>query len=122
MGFILILVIIAVIGFFGYRIIRYFAGRTMVSTDELFQQNDVTIDYRSRTLKIGKHSYSVDQVTGISTKWQTGIGGGRFVRIDVDDLVKPVHYVPILGGEMSGKKFMQRVCVALRKAGGPSFI
>lgn len=122
MGFISVLLIFALIGFFIYRIFRYFNGRRIVSTDELYQQNGITINYNDGTIKIGKHLYKVDQVTGIKSNWQTGVGGGRFVKVEVDDLVKPIHHIPILSGEVAADRFMQRLCVALRKAGGPSFI
>lgn len=122
MGFLFFLIFAVLIAYFIYRIFLYFSGRKMVSTEEIYQQNGITINYQNSTIKIGKHTYKVDQVTGIKSNWQTGIGGGRFVKIEVDDLIKPVHHIPVLSGEVGADRFMQRLCVAIRKAGGPSFI
>jgi len=101
---------------------KYFKGKKIISTDELYSQHGLTIEYGTGLIKIGKYSYDVKDVTGIKTEYS--VGGTRhkqFIKIEVDDLVKPVHIINIVGSTNSADQFTQRICVALRKAGGRSF-
>jgi len=94
----------------------------MVATDDMFQQRDVTVDYKAGTITIKKYTYKVNQVTGVSRT--TTINGSRkdhFAQIEVDDMQKPVHKIPVIGSQHSADEFVQRICVAIRKAGGPNF-
>lgn len=100
-------------------IYKYISGKRIVSTDEKYSQRGVTINFIDKTISIGKHQYNVNRVTGINWK---GVGRSKMLEIHVDDLRKPIHRVTIVGSEKSANDFMQRVCVALRKADGPSFI
>jgi hypothetical protein len=103
-------------------IYKYFSGKQMVATDDMYSQRDVTIDYKAGTIAIKKHSYPVNHVTGIAVITQTnGNRSNYHVQIEMDDMRKPIHKIPVIGSKKSAEEFMQRICVALRKAGGPSF-
>jgi len=61
-------------------------------------------------------------VTGIAVITQTnGNRSNYHVQIEMDDMRRPIHKIPVIGSKKSAEEFMQRICVALRKAGGPSF-
>ena len=117
----------AVIIYFG---VRYFrrraaANKPFTNADEnTFSQNGVTVDFANGRITINGHSYSVNQVTGIRSE----MGGKALVKsmsvvIKVDDFNKPIHKVVFKGfdGIQKSEEFMQRLTIALRKAGGPSF-
>ena len=94
---------------------------TQYSTNENeFRQGKVTVNFQEQTVDIGTHKYNVGQVTGLRIK-QVGSGYGRYVVIEVDDIKKPVHKIVFLNQTLAEKN-AQRLSVALRKAGGPSFI
>lgn len=103
-------------------IYKYFSGRKMIATEEMYQQRGVTVDYKAGTIAIKKYIYKVNQVTGVSML--TTVNGRRndyFATIEVDDMKKPVHKIPVIGSRHSANEFVQRICVAIRKAGGPDF-
>ena len=116
---ILYFTVIIAVGVIIYSIYRYFTASKMIENNELFSQNDITIEYAKETIKIKKHTFKVNQVTGISIITE---GRAKILKIDVDDLRHPVLRVVYAGSEHGANQFMQRICVALRKANGPSFI
>jgi len=80
------------------------------------------VNYKDETIKIGKYIYPVNKVTGISTITTYGkYTNNHHIKIELDDMRKPVQNVPVIGSEHHANEFNQRICVALRKAGGPSF-
>jgi hypothetical protein len=114
---ILLILIVAAIGYFIYK--KVLSSRMKVS-DDRFEQHGVVVDFTSQTINIKGHSYNVSQITGLRT-----IADGRSVKgveISVDDFKHPIHKVSTPGMPRSESEFMQRLSVALRKAGGPSFI
>jgi hypothetical protein len=116
---IFVLIIIGLIGFYLYRV---FTEGKMEETPEYFKQGKVTVEYKTQKIKIGKQAYDVSQVTGISSN--TKFNGRRernHVQIEVDDLRHPVHFIPVIGGRPRADQLNQRICVAIRKAGGPNF-
>lgn len=105
-----------------FIIVRNNQKKKFVSDENSFQQAGVTINYVEQTIQIEKHTYKVSQITGIkSTVRDTKAGEQINIRIEVDDMEKPVHLISFMG-KHNGDVFMQRLSVALRKAGGPSFI
>jgi hypothetical protein len=105
-----------------YAIYRFFSGMRMTDNEEFYKQRGVTINYKSKTIQIGSRSYDVNKVTGISTVTQpSGNRNNYYTEIQVDDMKKPVHKIAVIGSHSAAQKFTQRICVALRKAGGPDF-
>jgi hypothetical protein len=122
MTIIFTLVVLGVAYVFFMLIYKYFTGRKMVATEDMYQQRDVTVDYKAGTITIKKYVYKVNQVTGISRLTTTnGRRKDHFAEIAVDDMQKPVHKIPVIGSQHSADEFVQRICVAIRKAGGPDF-
>jgi len=119
MGFFAFILIASLVVAFSYLIYRYFKSKALVATDELFSQNGITIHYANQTITIGKKSYDVNKVTGVSIR---NHGNSTALQVEVDDIKHPIHRAVIIGSANTCDQFMQRVCVALRKAGGPSFI
>lgn len=116
----LLLIGVAIAGL--YYIYRFINDGEMVSTDEKFSQLGVTVDYAAHTITIKKHSYPVGAVTGIAKiTEQNGRRRNFYIEIKVDDLRKPVHNIAVIGFDKRATEFMQRLCVAIRKAGGPDF-
>lgn len=97
-------------------------GNTKIILDANgFKQAGVEVTFSSGDLKIKSHNYHVNQVTGLKTEAYTP--GSRAYRaiIQVDDFAKPIHKVDFMSRKKA-EEFVQRFSVALRKAGGPSFI
>jgi hypothetical protein len=124
MGTFFILLILALLG---YWIYKQFASNSMTANDDYFEQAGVRVNFKEGTIKINNYNYEVSKVTGINT---VTTSGGRsvadslrnltgIVEISVDDLKKPIHKIAIGGGKAD--QFSQRLCVAIRKAGGPDF-
>lgn len=125
--------IIVVIGFLlVYFFIKVFKLESPVVVDEnSFSHKGLRIDFKERTITIKNFTYNVDLVTGIyyETREPIGKNGEVFfttadVKIQVEDFNKPVHSIRFIGPDAPKKaeEFMQRITMALRKAGGPSFV
>ena len=102
---------------------------TVVVDDNSFAQNGVRVDFSAQTITIGKYSYPAKAVTGIrmntvENRKGTIVAKTGFVDIEVDDFKKPVHKIVFnsYSVEKDTKEFAQRLSVALRKAGGTSFV
>ncbi|MBW4889212.1 hypothetical protein KXQ82_05775 [Mucilaginibacter sp. HMF5004] len=123
MNLILILLVLILIVVTGWKVYRFFTDGRIVDTDEFFKQRTVTIFYKTGKIQIGNKSYEVNQVTGIATNTVTDRNGRNayHVTIELDDIRNPVHKIGVHGGLKTAEQFSQRICVALRKAGGPSF-
>jgi len=123
MGYFVIFTFLILIVVVIFAIKKFFSDRKVISTDEYFQQNIVKVEYEKQTITIGKRTYPALSVTGIKTEYHiNGKRNAQAVKIEVDDLVKPVHRVTIIGGANSADELSQRICVALRKAGGRDFV
>jgi hypothetical protein len=118
LAFIFILVFAGLIYLIGLMIYKNITGRKVIADDERFQQREVTVLYKPQTISIGKYTYPVTKVTRVTRVNQDN---SRYIKIEVDDMNKPVHKVPVLGSDHLAEEFIQRICVALRKAGGPNF-
>ncbi|EHQ29796.1 hypothetical protein [Mucilaginibacter paludis] len=124
MNFLLTILFLLVIVFAVYRFIRMFTSNIVTANDDYFQQAGVRVDFKPGTITIKGKVYDVKKVTGINTVTQPG-GGIRstigMVEISMDDFKKPIHRITISGGHGKAPEFSQRLCVAIRKAGGPDF-
>jgi len=122
MDILLYILLLAAPGFLIFYTIKQ--GKYNESASQ-FTQARVTIDYTNQTITIKGRSYHVDKVTGIQIQAfrseRRGNSKSKNVVIEIEDISKPVHKINFLSRRQA-EKFMQRVCVALRKAGGPSFI
>lgn len=123
MNLILILLVLILIVVTVWKVYRFFTDGKIVETDELFKQRTVTIYYKTGKIQIGNKTYDVNQVTGIVTNTVTNSNGRNayHVTIELDDIRNPVHKIGVHGGLKTAEQFSQRLCVALRKAGGPNF-
>lgn len=120
-------------GIFGLIIYLFFTkfvkGNTSLIVDEnSFTQNGVRVDFNEKTITINGYPYNVELIKGISYEKKEPRGEKLLrtaeVKIQVDDFKKPVHIISF-GGFNSHKnadEFMQRISMALRKTGGPSFV
>ena len=122
MDFILGLTMLILAGTVVYLIYRFFSGMKMVATDDMYQQRGITVMYKDGTIAIGKYTYPVSKITSLTRITNhTGNRKSHYIKIEVDDMRKPVHKVAVVGTEHQSEQFMQRICVAVRKAGGPDF-
>jgi hypothetical protein len=122
----IIFIALAAVAYWMYSTIK--RSKTVVVDENSFYQNGVKVDFVQQTISIGKHTYPVEKVTGIKAHTivrdkasiMANVGS---VDIEVDDFVKPVHSINFNGYSVQKdtKEFAQRLSVALRKAGGPSF-
>ncbi|WP_298354372.1 hypothetical protein [Runella sp.] len=101
---------------------------TVTLDENTFAQNGVSVNFSAGQITINGRTYPVSQVTGIRSETHQP-KGERWLRtgtvlIEMDDLQYPIHKVKFSGGNSfdHAKEFMQRLSVALRKAGGPSFV
>lgn len=117
-----------VIAVIGLVVFLNFRRKRVVIDDNSFAQNGVRVDFTASTITINGRTYPATAVTGI--RWQSsgnrrsmGVQEGS-VDIEVDDLKKPIHHIVFNGfsAESDAKAFSQRLSVALRKAGGTSFV
>lgn len=97
-----------------YFIWKYRKDNTYTADEKGFLQAGILILYAARTITIGDKTYGVDDVKGIRLE------RGSNVVIEVDDFDKPVHKISFWLVP-TAEKLQQRICTALRKAGGPSF-
>ncbi|WP_276483047.1 hypothetical protein [Paraflavitalea pollutisoli] len=112
----LIVIAVAAAVYFIYK--KVWGARLQVRED-YFEQHGVKVHFLDKTITIRSHTYHVNQVTGIKSI----LGGSlKGVEIQVDDFKKPIHKISIGGFGKAQEKFAQRLSVALRKAGGPSFV
>ncbi|KQS30899.1 hypothetical protein [Dyadobacter sp. Leaf189] len=122
----IVLAVIAGIGYWMFTVSK--RRKTVVLDDNSFYQNGVRVNFTEQTITIGRYTYPVHKVTGIKantvvkTKASILANVGT-VDIEVDDFTKPVHSINFNGYSVQKdtKEFAQRLSVALRKAGGPSF-
>ena len=119
----IILIIVAVIGVYIYFNSR---GNKFTANDNSFSQNGVTVDFTSGSLLLGARTFPVHSITGIKTDEvhrREKLLRTATVKIEIDDLSYPVHQVTFLGfsAHDQAQAFAQRLSVAVRKAGGPSF-
>lgn len=96
----------------------YIRTNSYVANDQEFKQNGVRVVFADRTITIGKRTYSVDKVKGI--RWER-VANSSHVTIEVDDFDKPIHKIGVVGPK-GAEVLQQRICTALRKANGPSFV
>lgn len=112
----LIVIAVAAVLYVLYK--KFWDGRLQVRED-YFEQHGVKVHFLEKTISIKNHTYHVNQVTGIKSI----LGGSlKGVEIQVDDFKKPIHKIVIGGYGKAQEQFAQRLSVALRKAGGPSFV
>ncbi|MBO0929811.1 hypothetical protein [Fibrella aquatilis] len=105
--------------YFLYR--TYTKNRKFVDNPEYFQQAGVTVNYNKGTIQFGKHIYTVSQVRGIKSIIEdSGISGRVIVNVEVADMTKPVHTI-IVTNQQQGRSFINRLSLAISKAGGPNF-
>lgn len=119
--------LLAVAGLVIWAIVKLIkaSGNAKVTVDEnRFKQADVEVEFQSGKIRIKNHEYKVDQVTGIKSEPYTTNRNGDAMAwkaiIEVDDFKKPRHEMVFIT-KKKASEFTQRLCVALRKAGGPSF-
>ena len=119
----IILIIAAVIGTYVYFNSR---GNKFIADDSSFSQKGVTVDFASGNLILGTRTFPVHSITAIKTDEvhrREKLLRTATVKIEIDDLGYPIHQVNFLGfsAHDQAQVFAQRLSVAVRKAGGPSF-
>lgn len=120
--FMLYVIIVAVL-FYGRL---FYKGVHYTANDQEFKQAGVHINFTRGTIYIKGRRYEVKQVTGIrmdalTSSHKHGNSIAKTVTIELDDFAKPHHKILFIS-KGHARKFMQRLSVALRKAGGPSFV
>jgi len=118
-----ILVLLAALVCVAYLIIRRVKTNRIISNDEMYQRRGIRVEYKSGCIQIKKYIYPVSKVTGV--KWITEKSRLRskyYIKLEVDDIVKPIHTVPVKGAYINIEEFSRSLCLALRKAGGPELI
>ena len=103
-----------------YMVARYMHTNRMINTDDMYQQRGIRIEYNKGNIRIKKYIYPVSKVTAVqqvteSSRFRTKY----YIKLEVDDMVKPIHKLPVHGPYVNAEKFCRRLCIALRKAGGP---
>jgi hypothetical protein len=121
-NFMLIIIVVAVL----FYSLLFFKGVHYTVDDREFKQAGVRINFANNTITVKGKTYRVGQVTGIRMEAFTrshrhGNSIAKTVTIDLDDFSKPHHKVLFISKGHS-RKFMQRLSIALRKAGGPDFV
>jgi hypothetical protein len=113
-------VVLGVLAFAIYLLYGYFKANKdnnrITITDDIFSARGVTVNFKQGTIQVEKHVYPVSMVTGIKSVLEPPLG--NHVQIDVDDLRNPVHRVRVI----DAPKFASQLSVAIRKAGGTSFV
>jgi len=121
---IIVLLIVGFLLWVGFRIYKSVKSSKLEFDEHHFKQGDVEIIFATGEIKIGKYSYKVDQITGISSEpySSNSHGNSRAYKaiIEVDDFKKPRHQMEFFSRKKA-EEFTQRLCTAIRKAGGPSF-
>jgi len=136
--FLLLLIILAVFGYYYYRnrskarsvvsnvtsdpMVNKIVGRLtnphkgMVLTDEEWSQAGLRIEFATGKCTQEGHTFNAKDIRSIT--WNSISGYEHQVRINVDDFHKPVILVYLVGIGVL-EPFVQRLNLAIRKAGGP---
>ncbi|MBS1777018.1 MAG: hypothetical protein JSS64_12140 [Bacteroidetes bacterium] len=122
---IIYLLIVAFLGWVGVRIYKSYKSSQMTFDEHHFKQGDVDVIFATGIIKIRTTEYKVNQVTGIKAEPYTQShrhGGSKAWKaiIELDDFRKPRYEMEFFSRKRANE-FTQRLSVALRKAGGPSF-
>lgn len=114
------ILIAAVVGLIALYIF-YFNRNRSTSTEDQFTQAGVSVVYASQSISIKGKTYPVSDIRGL--RWVSGKGQHGNVSeavITVEDMKKPTYKIAfITPGE--AEKFVERLSMAIAKAGGPSF-
>lgn len=125
MGAIGAFLLIAVICYAVYFFSRAYANNKPVYDDNHFRQANIEVIFSSGKIIIANTEYKATQITGMRTEpWHSNRhGDSRAWRVilDIDDFQKPKHQITF-PSKGSANEFMQRLSIALRKAGGTSFV
>lgn len=122
---VLILIVAALVIWAIAKSVKAMKNAKVIADENHFKQADVEVEFRTGKIRIKNHDYTVNQVTGISAEPYTnshkhGASKGWKAIIEVDDFKKPRHEMVFMSRKKANE-FTQRLCTALRKAGGPSF-
>jgi uncharacterized protein (UPF0333 family) len=117
--FVVVIVVILLAVIFG----SYFSRQSHSSDENTFSQAGVTVNYLEKTITIKKHTYAVSSVKGL--RWKTGPDFNNAANVSipyitVDDMAKPVHKISFITPG-AAEVFIERVSLAIEKAGGPTF-
>jgi len=95
----------------------------IASNPDYFSQGDVTVNFKTGKISIKGKSFDVNDVTGIKAEPYDDKGRNSWWNavIEMDDIETPRHKV-MFTKRVAAETFTQRLSVALRKAGGPSFV
>ncbi len=118
----LIIIVVAVL----FYSLLFFKGVHYTVDDREFKQAGVRINFANNTITVKGKTYRAGQVTGIrmdalTSSHKHGNSMAKTVTIELDDFKKPQHKILFISKGHS-RKFMQRLSVALRKAGGRDFV
>jgi hypothetical protein len=118
-----IFIIVAAVIFYG---LLFFKGVHYTVDDREFRQAGIKINFPDNTITVKGKTYKAGQVTGIrmdalTSSHKHGNSMAKTVTIELDDFKKPQHKIMFISKGHS-RKFMQRLSVALRKAGGRDFV
>ncbi|PZX49115.1 hypothetical protein [Algoriphagus chordae] len=118
------IIFVAIFGFLIFLFFKGFSNSKHMASDTEYSQAGVTVNFSEQSLTLKNKKFNVSQVTGIKMKHnesgRRGNSKAMNVFIELDDFDYPSHKIMFLSSGQ-GEKFMQRLSIALRKAGGPNF-
>ena len=118
LGFVVVAAFVALIV---YVFAHYLGKNSYKNDDQMFSQAGVTVKYSEASILIKSRTYPVAAVTGI--RWVSGKGQHGNISeavITVNDMTQPTHKVSFIT-PAAAESFVQRLSLALQKAGGPTF-
>lgn len=99
---------------------------TLHISDDKFSFKGVSVDMDNGTIRLGGRDLPVASVTGLRWESESRKVGllrtitNETVIISVNDMRRPVHKITLVGaGE--GEKLVERLSLAIARAGGPQF-
>jgi len=90
----------------------------MELTEDEWSQAGIRIEFKTGKCTHEGHTFYAKDVRSIT--WRELSGLQHQVRIQVEDFQKPVILIYLVGVHVR-EAFVERLCMAIRKAGGPDF-
>ncbi len=113
------LVILA--AFAAYTVYRRFKSGTFTANDTMFSQAGVTVYFQKQKISYKGRDYSINAVTNVRTETPPRNQTMAYdCVISISDFQTPEIRLRFVNRSQANK-FMQRLCTAIEKAGGPSY-
>lgn len=117
----IIIGLVVLAAFAAYTVYRRFKAGTFIANDTLFSQAGVVVYFKKGIIQIKGKDFNLNVVTNIRTEPPPRNQTMAYdCVLSLNDFILPEHRIRFVN-EKNANQFMQRLCTAIEKAGGPVF-